>query len=70
MIGTNKKDATETVEHLLEDARAGRLTSVGGSAADVDALLAERGVEVVTQVGWEAIDAAERSRASRRAAHA
>ena len=25
VIGTNKKDATETVELLLEDARAGRL---------------------------------------------
>ncbi len=25
VIGTNKKDATETVERLLEDARAGRL---------------------------------------------
>jgi ferredoxin--NADP+ reductase len=60
VIGTNKKDATETVEHLLEDARAGRLTPTGMSAADVDALLAERGVEVVTQHGWEAIDAVER----------
>ena len=25
VIGTNKKDATETVDHLLEDARAGLL---------------------------------------------
>jgi ferredoxin--NADP+ reductase len=59
VIGTNKKDATETVEHLLEDARAG-LLSGGASAAAVDALLADRGVEVVTQGGWEAIDATER----------
>ena len=37
------------------------LSAEARSAADVDALLAERGVEVVTQEGWEAIDAAERS---------
>jgi ferredoxin--NADP+ reductase len=60
VIGTNKKDAVETVEHLLEDARAGVLAG-GAAARDVDALLAERGVDVVTQVGWEAIDAVERS---------
>ena len=29
VIGTNKKDAAETVEHLLEDARAGRLPATG-----------------------------------------
>ncbi len=60
VIGTNKKDAAETVERLLDDARAGALAA-GGSAADVDALLSERGVDVVTQSGWEAIDAVERS---------
>jgi ferredoxin--NADP+ reductase len=60
VIGTNKKDAAETVERVLDDARAGALAA-GGSAADVDALLSERGVEIVTQSGWEAIDAVERS---------
>ena len=30
VIGTNKKDATETVELLLEDARAGLLAAEGG----------------------------------------
>ena len=58
VIGTNKKDATETVELLLEDARAGRLPQ--GSGADLEALLAERGVPHVLYAGWEAIDAAER----------
>lgn len=63
VIGTNKKDATETVELLLEDARAGRLRrSEGATAEDVDRLLAERGVTVVTYAGWEAIDAVERAR--------
>ncbi len=61
VIGTNKKDASETAELLLADARAGRL-GTGASAAEVDALLAERGVEHVTYAGWEAIDAEERSR--------
>ena len=45
VIGTNKKDATETVELLLEDAAAGRLEpKPDATAAAVDALLAERGV--------------------------
>jgi ferredoxin/flavodoxin---NADP+ reductase len=62
VIGTNKKDATETVEHLLEDAEAGRLESKpDASAAAVDALLAERGVQVVEYDGWMAIDAMERA---------
>ncbi len=57
VIGTNKKDATETVELLLEDAREGRLHEPEGG--DVRELLAERGVEVVTNEGWRAIDARE-----------
>jgi ferredoxin--NADP+ reductase len=60
VIGTNKKDATETVDLLLEDARAGLLHE--GAGGGIDALLAERGVEVVSYQGWEAIDALERSR--------
>jgi ferredoxin/flavodoxin---NADP+ reductase len=60
VIGTNKKDATDTVEHLLEDAREGRLASRSGES--IDALLAGRGVDVVTYSGWEAIDVLERSR--------
>ena len=59
VIGTNKKDANETVELLLEDARAGRLPERSGS---VDELLAKRGVHVVTYSGWESIDAAEKAR--------
>ena len=60
VIGTNKKDATETVELLLEDARAGRLPSRSGRA--IEDLLEDRGVSAVMYVGWEAIDAHERSR--------
>ena len=57
VIGTNKKDATETVQHLFEDA----LVPKGATAAAVDALLAERGVRVVRADGWTAIDEAERA---------
>jgi ferredoxin--NADP+ reductase len=59
VIGTNKKDAGETVELLLEDARAGLLPAPTGGS--VDGLLAQRGVDVVSYAGWEAIDAAERA---------
>jgi ferredoxin--NADP+ reductase len=62
VIGTNKKDATETVAHLLEDAAAGLLPEA--SEPDPEAplrLLAERGVEVVSQAGWEVLDAAEKA---------
>jgi ferredoxin--NADP+ reductase len=62
VIGTNKKDATETAEALLADARAGSIGGRGQPAEAVDSLLAERGAEVVTYAGWEAIDALERSR--------
>ena len=59
VIGTNKKDATETVDALLEDARAGKLTAPND--ADLRALLEERGTAFVDHEGWRAIDAAERA---------
>jgi ferredoxin/flavodoxin---NADP+ reductase len=64
VIGTNKKDATETIELLLEDARAGRLARGDPAATGetVEDLLAARGVEHVTYAGWEAIDLEERGR--------
>ena len=61
IIGTNKKDATETVDLLLEDARSGVLArNEGASAEKVDAFLLERGCSLVEYAGWEAIDTAER----------
>ena len=60
VIGTNKKDATETVELLLEDARAGLLPAPSGGS--LEALLAERRAEPVLYEGWRAIDELERSR--------
>ena len=58
VIGTNKKDATETVELLLADARAGALPPRGEGT--LEALLAERGADAIMYAGWEAIDRAER----------
>jgi len=59
VIGTNKKDATETVEQLLADARAGKLAR-DDSSLTLETLLEERGVNYVAYEGWQAIDAAER----------
>jgi ferredoxin/flavodoxin---NADP+ reductase len=64
VIGTNKKDATETIDLLLEDARHGLLRrgDPSATAETVDELLDSRGVEHVTYAGWEAIDTEERGR--------
>jgi ferredoxin--NADP+ reductase len=59
VIGTNKKDAAETVALLVEDAQAGLLPGRGGGT--LEELLAERGAEAVVYAGWEAIDRAERA---------
>jgi len=61
VIGTNKKDAAETVELLLEDFAAGRLPRSEATAADADALLDERGVRRVLYAGWQSIDELERA---------
>lgn len=62
VIGTNKRDAQETVEHLLEDLAEGRLPTP--PSPDPDALLAlvnERNPDVVSYAGWQAIDAVEKA---------
>src|SRR3954471_11682837 len=62
VIGTNKKDATETAELLLEDIAAGILGSPETPTAEaVDALLAERNVPHIEYDGWTAIDTHERT---------
>ncbi|MBD0329129.1 MAG: hypothetical protein ICV64_03395, partial [Thermoleophilia bacterium] len=61
IIGTNKKDAAETVALLLEDAAAGRLPAADRSRT-LESLVAERGVEAVVYAGWQAIDVLERTR--------
>jgi len=62
VIGTNKKDAADTVARILEDAEAGALNepAVPG-AEEAAAWLAERAPDAVTWEGWQAVDAAERA---------
>jgi ferredoxin--NADP+ reductase len=63
VIGTNKKDATETVELLLEDAREGRLDWPAAPRDEtLEGLLEERGLTCVTYAGWKSIDTAEKER--------
>jgi len=60
VIGTNKKDALETISHLLEDTAAGRLLEPDSpEPSAVEDLLAERGIRYVTFEDWQAIDEAE-----------
>jgi ferredoxin--NADP+ reductase len=62
IIGTNKKDATETVKLLLEDAAQGHIEHRPEVTADaVEALLAERDVRAVLYEGWTSIDELERA---------
>ncbi len=64
VIGTNKKDAQETVDAMVAD-----LASANGAAHSpqepdpdaVEALLRERQPELVSYSGWEAIDRHERA---------
>jgi len=63
IIGTNKKDANETVELLLEDVHADRISHAEHATVEaVDSLLDERGVRRVVYAGWLSIDGVERSR--------
>jgi ferredoxin--NADP+ reductase len=62
VIGTNKKDAQETVDNLLSDLEAGRVPDTAADAPAVESWLAERAPEHVTYPGWQAIDRAEQER--------
>ena len=61
IIGTNKRDAQETVDTLLEDLDAERLNTPADPDRDsLEALLVERQPDVVSYAGWQAVDRAER----------
>ena len=60
VIGTNKKDAQETVNHLLADLEAGRLPEPTGEVDDLIEAIHERHPDVVDYSGWELIDEHER----------
>ncbi len=62
VIGTNKRDAQETVDHVLEDLAESRLPEPADTDPDaIEALVAERKPEYVSYSGWEAIDAVEKA---------
>ena len=63
ILGTNKRDAEETVNCLVEDLGAGALPEPRNPAREqIDVLLAERNAGVVTVEGWRAIDEHELER--------
>jgi ferredoxin--NADP+ reductase len=59
IIGTNKACAAETVDHVLADSVSGRLAPAERGADELDGLLAERGIDVMSWTDWRAIDEAE-----------
>jgi ferredoxin/flavodoxin---NADP+ reductase len=59
IIGTNKKDANETVRHVLADLAEREPIEHGD---DIEAWLRDRCPDLVDQAGWRAIDEHERGR--------
>ena len=60
VIGTNKKDALETVQHLLADVESQTLLDPESpEPGAVEELLSERGIRYVSFEDWQAIDEAE-----------
>lgn len=60
ILGTNKRDAEETVSRLVEDLDAAALPQPPNPEREqIDALLAERKPDLVTVAGWRAIDGHE-----------
>jgi ferredoxin/flavodoxin---NADP+ reductase len=60
ILGTNKRDAEETVRCLVEDLTAGALPEPPNTSREqIDALLGQRKPDLVTVEGWRAIDAHE-----------
>ena len=63
VIGTNKKDAAETVAQIVADAERGALAEPHGEDSEsIAAWLSEQAPEAVTWAGWQAIDEHERGR--------
>jgi len=61
IIGTNKRDAQETVKALLEDVAAGKVLECPQPEREaIESLLAERCPDHVTYAHWQSIDRAER----------
>jgi ferredoxin--NADP+ reductase len=57
VIGTNKKDAADTIDRLLEDLGGGRLlTPAPINDADLAAYIHDRAPDAIDYAGWERID--------------
>jgi ferredoxin--NADP+ reductase len=65
IIGTNKKDAVDTVHTLVADLAADPGPSRAVEATAVEVWLRERRPELIDLAGWAAIDAAERAAGER-----
>lgn len=61
VIGTNKKDAADTVASIFEDLEGGRIPERDPVEPSITDLLDERGGDHVTYLGWQAIDQAEQA---------
>ncbi|MGW6117863.1 FAD-dependent oxidoreductase [Nocardia sp. NPDC055165] len=59
VIGSNRVDSEETVDCLIADFIAGRLTTPIGDREALRSLISERQPDLVDQDGWHAIDTAE-----------
>jgi ferredoxin--NADP+ reductase len=64
LIGTNRADSVLTVQSMLEDLKAGRLSTgpVDASPEAATKLLASRGISAVSYAQWKKLDELERSR--------
>jgi ferredoxin--NADP+ reductase len=64
-IGTNKSCSFQTIQALVADFNAGRLTDPVAEPAALAELVRARQPDMVDSAGWRAIDAAEIARGSR-----
>jgi ferredoxin/flavodoxin---NADP+ reductase len=62
VIGTNKTDAEETVELILQDFTSTKLQKPAHDRNALKQLLAERQADLIDRTGWRKIDQAERQR--------
>jgi len=60
VIGTNKTDAQETVQCMVEDLAAGKILQPDDASREaIDTLVSERQSEVISYEDWKRIDARE-----------
>jgi ferredoxin--NADP+ reductase len=62
VIGTNKKDAQETVDHIFADLEAGAVPEREPAEPPIEEVLAGRQPDAISYQGWKAIDEAEQER--------